>query len=174
MSVIIMLFFEFIIMTLVKVEDELLVSFILILFSLLNCIAIKADPKLNAAKKQLYLGMFLRLALLFFDRYGKAIMPLPNSGADSEGFYRNCLEFVRNGSAARSNAFVTTIGTIMRYVGTSRTNAPYIVIAFSLISLVVITYTLREIDVDDSIKEKVMWIVSLLPNFAILGAIFFT
>lgn len=176
MALIFVSILEFLFMTLLHsagiLVDNVSVSAALVLFTAIDCIAINQDYKLNNCKNQIICGLLLRVLLLYFDQYGKTIFQLPNSGADSEGFYRTCLRIIASGTPRGISDFPGLMSKLMFYVGTNRLNAQFIVVIFSLLSLVFIGYTLETLDVGADIERRIMWIVCLLPNFAILGSIF--
>ena len=81
------------------------------LFSLAFLYDLGHTKRLKSLSFPLYLGYIFRVALLFFDRYGQNIYQLPNSGADSEMFYSNIVQYARTGSTGRSGNFITVMGT---------------------------------------------------------------
>ena len=90
------------------------------LFSLAFLYDLGHSKKLKSLSFPLYLGYIFRVALLFFDRYGQNIYQLPNSGADSEMFYRTSSELATVGYTNRSENFITFVSNVFKCIGTSR------------------------------------------------------
>lgn len=153
-------------------NNRIVVEIIIIIFTLFYALALSNDSKLSNVNSQITMGLFFRVGLLFFDIYGKRIFNLPNSGLDSEGFYRSSVLVARNTIIPKYGVFPNLMGILMKFVGTSRLYAQYIIVVFSLFALVFIAYSLYEMNVKDSVQRHIMCIVSLLPNFAILGSIY--
>ena len=145
---------------------------IVLVFTALYVMVLPYDPRLRGVNSQIVLGLLLRIALLFFDVYCKDIYNLPNSGPDANWFYRTSLLVAQNKNVDDAGLFSLLMGTLMRFLGTNRLIAQFIIVMFSLFSLVFIAYSLYEMNLDCLIQKRVMTIVSLLPNFAILGSIF--
>ena len=142
------------------------------LFSLAFLYDLGHSTKLKSLSFPLYLGYLFRVALLFFDRYGQNIYQLPNSGADSEMFYGNIVQYARTGSSGRSGSFITVMGTIFHYIGTSRLYGQFIILLFSIVSLILFCRLLQKVEIDGRARSTICIVVCLLPNLAILSSIF--
>ena len=156
----------------ITIDDSIKTVFLLIMYTVIDSVAICNDKKLKAFDNQLICGLIIRMMLLFFDQFGKSIFILPNSGIDSEVFYYSAVAYATNNNNITISTFPGLMGSLMRYIGTSRLLGQYIVVSFSMISLVCISYSILELKTDETAKNRIMWIVSLLPNFALLGSIF--
>ncbi len=133
---------------------------------------ITSHPLLHQFSIPIMLGYLMRLFFVFFDIYGSDIYSLPNSGADSEMYYRYAVEFVASGDAGRGGTFSTIMGALFSFAGTSRLYGQYIIMLFSIVAICLLPIILKRLDVDCNIIYGSVALVSLLPNFAILSSIF--
>ena len=150
-------------------HSDYLISFLIFAFSFAYAASISGS-KLGVAKKPLAAGYFLRIALLYFDMYGKSIYHLPNSGADSEGFWRGSVYAAR--SLRKYGGFEGFMGSIFRVIGVSRLLGQFLVVLFSVVALIYAAKILIKLQVDPVRTKKAMWIMCLLPNYAILSSIY--
>ena len=139
---------------------------------LVNSYVVLKNSKMSLMGNYIVFGSVMRIALLFLDRYGQSVFRLPNSGADSEMFYMQSVMLATEGRFTRNDGFIVLMGNLMRLIGTSRLLAQYVVVMFSIISLVYIAYSLNEIPIAQERKQLIMLVISMLPNYAILGSIF--
>lgn len=128
------------------------------------------NRRLKPVATPLILGYCMRIFLVIFDIYGRNIYSLPNSGADSEGFYRSALNYA-NGFPV-DGAFPQVTGEIISRIGVSRLYVQFLLMLCSVVALHLLDAMLREINVDTVRRRRVMYIVCLMPNFAILSSIF--
>ena len=142
------------------------------LFSLAFMYDLGRSKKLKSLSFPLSLGYIFRVALLFFDRYGQNIYRLPNSGADSEMFYRTSSELATVGYTNRSENFITFVSNVFKCIGTSRLFGQFILLLFSILSLILFCSLLQEVEIDNHVRNTVCMVVCLLPNLAILSSIF--
>jgi len=154
------------------VPDVLAVLVIVFLFAAF-CADVLRGKKTKKYASILILAALLRLFLVLFDRFGQSIYHLPNSGADSSMFFRNAALFaLKDASVNRGAGFSTVMGWFFKLTGVSQTIGQYIVALFSLLALIFLSKTMDEISDNNPLKKKVLLIVGLLPNFAILSSIF--
>lgn len=128
------------------------------------------NRRLKPVATPLILGYCMRIFLVIFDIYWRNIYSLPNSGADSEGFYRSALNYA-NGFPV-DGAFPQVTGEIISRIGVSRLYVQFLLMLCSVVALHLLDAMLREINVDTVRRRRVMYIVCLMPNFAILSSIF--
>lgn len=141
------------------------------LFSIAFMYDIGHSKRLKEFSKPLFLGYIFRVALLFFDIYGRSIYMLPNSGLDSEGFYNNAVQYSKSGFC-NMGRFPEIIGKLFMHIGTSRLYGQFILLLLSIVSLVLFCSLLKKIEIADKTRYTVCTIVCLLPNLAILSSIF--
>lgn len=132
------------------------------------------SPKLRRYQMELSLGLLWRVFLVAFDRYGQGIFQLPNSGADSGMYYRNAALFTSTGDAGRGEAFSKVMGYVFKMSGVSQFYGQFVIALFSIVAIIMLIKTLDEImdDRDYDIKKRIVLVVALLPNYAILSSIF--
>lgn len=170
------LFIEFLVLAFMKSSSyeerpaALIIVFIA-LFSFSFLYDVSRSAVLRKYSAPLFCGYLFRLFLLFFDVYGRNIYSLPGSGADSEMFYYNAVQFI-NGLNGRSGAFITLTGTIMKWVGVSRLFVQFILMLFSMVAIIFAARTMEYVVADKRTKQVAVFILCLLPNFAILSCIY--
>ena len=178
MIAIVMLILEFLIMSFLNSigrleSSNVLGCIMIIVFSFSYFMTIQRSKQLSQFTGPLVIGYIWRLALLFFDLYGKSIYNLPNSGYDSEMYYRNAVAFVATGDSGRGEMFSSVVGTIFSFIGTNRLYGQFVVMLTSVVSLCVLAQILCMLDsIDEDVKYRTIGIIALLPNFAILSSIF--
>lgn len=155
----------------IKEIPEVVALVLIILFSFPLIFSLRKDTYRNS-RSAIFAGYLFRVVLLLFDIYGQNIYRLPNSGADTETFYVGAVNFAKSGNALHGGFFSTCMGYFFRYFGVSRIFGQFIVLLFSIVSLFYAAKTFELLKVDNQNVRTTMWIVSLLPNFAILSSIF--
>lgn len=118
------------------------------------------------------IGYFWRLALLFFDLFGRDIYCLPGSGADSEAFYDTSVDFCNGIEVTYGLPFTKVMGSIFHYIGPSRVFGQYILLMFSIVSIIFFAKALKELCVDIDVRNRALYIMALIPNYSILSSIF--
>ena len=133
---------------------------------------INRDENLQVVELPLVLGLFLRLAFLLVDIFGKGIITLPNSGADTEMFYRMAVSYSEGVTNIRGGGFfVITLGTLFKLIGVTRLYAQFLLIICSLVALLNCDLIMREYAVSFRGRLTTMTMLCLMPNFAILSSI---
>lgn len=129
------------------------------------------DSRFDDVRLPLFVGFMLRIALLFWDVFGRDIYTLPNSGADSSMFYRESELFAITGKTTRG-LFPETMGTLFRITGCSQLFGQFLIVMCSMSSILILVFILQELSIDKSTITRTVGIVALLPNYAILSSIF--
>ena len=140
-------------------------------FSFVYFWEIRRSRKLRPVVLPLVLGYLMRLFLLLFDLYGRNIYSLPNSGADSEGFYRRGLLYAQEG-LPQGGGFVSVVGTLFSWFGDTRLFVQFLLMLFSMVAIHMADVAMRELRVEDRQRKYAMYVLCLLPNFGILSSIF--
>lgn len=120
----------------------------------------------------LILGYLMRIALVIFDVYGRSVYLLPNSGGDTEMFYWNAIQYALYGYAVRGGLLSTLMGTLFQWIGLSRVFGQFILMLCSIVALHMAERIMEEFRVETRYRIRVMYILCLLPNFAILSSVF--
>lgn len=146
----------------------------IIIVSIAVMLDISRSPRLQCFQTELSLGVLWRVFLVVFDRYGQSIFQLPNSGADSGMFYRNAALFASTGEAGRGGFFSIFMGRIFRLTGVSQFYGQFVIALFSVVAIIMLIKILDEImdDMYYDIKRRIVMVVALLPNYAILSSVF--
>lgn len=148
------------------------ISMIIVSFAVM--LDISRSPILQRFQTELSLGVLWRAFLVVFDRYGQSIFVLPNSGFDSNMYYRNAALFASTGVAGRGGPFSILMGSVFRLTGVSQLYGQFVIALFSIIAIIMLVKILDEVmdEKDYDIKKNIVLIVALLPNYAILSSIF--
>ena len=152
--------------------SSLLASVFIFIFTIAFYSDLSRSDRLSKYQNILFLGYLLRIALLFFDRYGKSVYQLPNSGADSEYFYIMAVQEATGLIRSRSGGFIGLFRIIFSIIGTNRLFAQFLTTLFSIVALCAITITIDEQEISDKAKSNSITALSFLPNYAILSSIF--
>ena len=143
---------------------------LIIIYSIAYIAGLERKPACRKHALALTVGFLFRMALLLFDLYGRSIYQLPNSGADSEAFYRYSVSFA--GGGADWGAFTIVMGYLFRVCGVSRLFGQFLLTLCSVVSIECAAKIFDLVELDDRRKGIAMWIICLLPNFAILSVIY--
>lgn len=149
-----------------------LYTVMIILFTLAFSFDIARSKKLSFARGALLVGYFWRIFLLYLDIYGKSIYSLPNSGADSVGFFREAVAFAATGNPEVAQFFPRVMGSLFKFIGNSQLYGQFIILLTSVVSLVLFAWLLAELKLDYSVKQSCILLISLLPNYGILSVLF--
>lgn len=152
--------------------NNLVGTLLIIIFSVSFMISIQNSARVERYSIQLMSGYVFRMALLYFDLFGKSIRNLPQSGADTMMFYQAALRWALYGIESRRGSFVYLMGDLFKLIGSNRLYAQFLLMLLSIASLILFLLIIDEIVVDEMIKEKAAWILCLLPNYALLSSIF--
>ena len=154
-----------------KGRPVILISLMIMLFTLTLSVDLQRSNALKEFQKPIILGYLLRVFLLYFDLYGRNIFTLPNSGADSEWFYRQGI-LASLGANTIQGPFYSMLGQIFKIVGDSRIFVQFLLMLFSIVTIVVTARTLVLLKVDIQTRKSTMYVLCLLPNFAIISSLF--
>lgn len=150
--------------------SDITASFLILFFTIVFIISIYRNDKFYSYKHSIIAAYLLRVFFLYFDLYARKIFILPNSAGDSEMFYNNMVSYSR-GLPYREGAYIEVMGTLFKFVGTNRLYGQFLNMLCSVIALIILAYTLNEIDISESVKKRIYLIICLLPNYAILSSI---
>ena len=131
----------------------------------------------NSRKNSLYsrellIGYFWRLFLLYFDMYGKNIYQLPNSGADSHGFFLSAMAYAGVEGGRDMGSFPFIMGNIFKVIGINQLYGQFLMMMCSILAIHALIHILEILRISLESKKTIILIVCLLPNFAILSVIF--
>lgn len=115
----------------------------------------------------------IRLFVIFFDLYFREIYSLPNSGADTEWFYTKGVAYATSPDSTVTNELLIKItGYGVRYLGNSRLYLQFLLMLCSLVSIIFADKMMVAIDLSYRNRKTALYILALLPNYAILSSIF--
>lgn len=132
---------------------------------------INRNAQIKQVSLQIIVAFLLRLFLVYFDTYGRSIFVLPNSGGDSDIFIRNSIVVALGGDTLRGT-FCYVVGYLFKVMGVSVLYVQFLLMLCSIVSLYLATLIMNKCNVQYDTQKRVMWILALLPNSAILSSIF--
>lgn len=141
------------------------------LFSLAYFVDLSMSRRLRPVAFPLAVGYLLRLFLLAFDLYGRSLYTLPNSGLDSEGFFKQAVQYSL-GQLTDPSVFIRLLGTLLIWLGSSRLFLQFLLMLCSVVSIHCAAIILDEVGVPTQQRRRTMYILCILPNFAILSSLF--
>lgn len=131
-----------------------------------------AQDKYKIINLQLFSGYLARLIVLLVDVYGKDIVTIPQSGADSTMYYNNSVTYMKTGTHSRGGIFPEIMGTIFKFTGENQLFAQFMLLMASMASLYFIAKILIDLKIDEKSLSSCMWIICLFPTFTMLSVIF--
>ena len=152
--------------------DNVVASILIMMFTASYLVGVSRSAIINRYSKQLVAAYFFRLFVLFFDLFGRSIRSLPQSGADSEVFYNASTNWALYGVESRRGFFVYFMGDLFKLIGTNRLYAQFLLMLLSIASLILFVFIIDDMVYDDRTKERVTWILCLLPNYMLLSSIY--
>ncbi len=141
-------------------------------FSVAFIYNVHSSKRFGIYARELSLGYIWRIFLLYFDIYGQSIYQLPNSGFDSNRFYRSAMSMLGFGEYLDMGSFSQVMAYIFKFTGINKLWGQFIILLCSLIAILFFARILEYVSIESSKKKAVMLIINLLPNFAILSVIF--
>lgn len=117
----------------------------------------------------LAVGLALRLVLLFVDFFH--IIPIPNSGADTEAFHYIAMRYYNGLPYDTTSHFPTVIALVYNITYASRLLVQYINIIFGMGILILIYKSLRLLQINEKAMFIAVIVIALLPNAIIFSGI---
>ncbi len=147
--------------------------FVLIDFSLSLLILLQFKTKF---KYIFILGFILRVFVIFWDIYFKNIFSLPNSGADSEGYYYYAIQISNYESFTdfftRGGIYSFINGILFYLIGPQRMVGQYLNVLFGLNMIILTKKIFDLLNISEKNKFYSILIISLFPNSLIMSGIF--
>ena len=177
MLAIIVLVVEVIILIIVKAVGVInigngLASLFIVGFSVVFLASIQKSEYTERYSNQIAIGYLIRIVFLFFDLFGTRILTLPQSGADSAGFYYNATLLAIDGHAGRETEFAKFMGMIFKQIGINRLYAQFLLMLLSIAAIIAFITVIDKLDITSDTKTWSAWVICVLPNFALLSSIF--
>ena len=121
------------------------------------------------------MGYFFRILLLYYDVYSNDPFNLPLVGgpltSDPYYFYQAALGYSQGVSSGYGGIFPRVLGVIFKFSCDSRLWAEFWVLLASIGTILVFANIITELDVSNNARIKGMYLISLLPNYAMMSAI---
>lgn len=176
MPAIIVLILEFVILTLFKSSGATdagnFFAGVLIIIHVLAMISTFSRSKnLRKYSQSLTLALLFRILLMLIDLYAYPAFVLPNGHSDEDMLFAYAAQYAIDGKTNRGY-YTIIMGILFRFIGSNRLYGQYVSMLFSMVSLICLCDALEQLELSDSVKYKVVRIVCLLPNFAILSSLF--
>lgn len=151
--------------------SDVFILLLICIFSFIFMLDIFSSKRHKEVAGAIFTAYGFRLFLLFFDLYGRKIYSLPNSGADTEWFYSTGQK-VAAGVVESSDALIRLTSLGIKFLGDSRLYLQFLLMLFSIITITTIDRILEEFKLDIKQRKLTVYIIGLLPNFAILSSIY--
>lgn len=126
-------------------------------------------------KHVIILGYLARVFVLFWDLYARNIYSLPNSGADTEMFYRMSVLISNNLSmigTTNGGMYSNILGIIFSLIGPQRVFGQYLNVLLGISTVFMIYKTLENLEINPKVIQIVILIASFFPNSIIFSGIF--
>lgn len=123
----------------------------------------------------LVIAFIIRVVVLFWDLYGRRIFVLPNSGADSEMYYRYSVLISENLSLlgnTRGRIYSDINGLLFYLIGPQRIFGQYMNVLIGILTIFVIYKILCLVNINEQVKKIIICIIAFFPNSIIMSAIF--
>ena len=154
---------------------DILVWICIVSFSVAFMIDISLSKKYRPYQVPLACGLLLRVFLLLYDLYTDNPLHLPHVGgalsSDPLRFYNTAIESAQGYKTVYGGFFSRFLGFFFRVMTPSRLLAEYIVLLFSIATILAFANILLEINVSQHRKVLSVYLISLLPNYAFMSAI---
>ena len=150
--------------------DEVLATFLIFVFSFAYVVYIMTNSKYKNVWKYMVAGYFFRVALLFWDLYCADIYILPLSHSDTFGHWSASVAYSRGFDIPR--AARKPFGLAIRYFGEQQLFIQFFMVLSAVITFFVVLKILRELELSEKIINRAMFLITLLPLYAILSSIF--
>lgn len=176
MPAVIVLILEFLILTLFKsigtTDVGNVFAGVLIFVHVLALVQTFSKSKnLRKYSRSLTIALLFRIVLMLIDLYAYPRFVLPNGHSDEDMLFANAAQYAVDGRTNRGY-FTIIMGILFRFIGFNRLYGQYVSMICSIVALICLCEALSQLDLSDSVKCKVVKIVCLLPNFAILSSLF--
>lgn len=126
-------------------------------------------------KHVIILGYLARVFVLFWDLYARNIYSLPNSGADTEMFYRMSVLISNNLSmigTTNGGMYSNILGIIFSLIGPQRVFGQYLNVLLGISTVFMLYKILENLDINTKVKRSVIFIATFFPNSIVFSAIF--
>lgn len=173
---IVTLLFEFVILAVFNSTGttdvgNFLAAILIMIHILVTIGTLSKNRRLKKVYRLLLLAYLLRLFFLCIDLFAYPSIALPDGHSDEDMFYINAYNYVTTGHTERG-FYPKLMGILFRIIGTNRFFAQYVSMLPSIVALVFLAYSLFELDINESVAQKVYGIACLMPYNAILASLF--
>lgn len=119
-------------------------------------------------------AFIVRVVFLVWDLYGRDIFVLPNSGADSEMFYRTAISVSKQLSllGETGGVYSDINGVLFYFIGPQRMFGQYMNVLLGLSTIYIIYKMLCILNIKEHVKRITLFITAFFPNSIIMSAIF--
>ncbi len=145
---------------------------LILIFTIFFLFELFKNPLLKRYASPLFIGYLFRVFIVFFDVFGRNIYKMPNAGGDAIMFYQFSAYFAQTGILMRDHLFIRVMGTLFKFIGTNRVYAQFLLSMLSVVAIVMMIKSLYVVGVEEHAIRKVVKIICLLPNFAMISSFF--
>lgn len=160
-----MFFFNFLPLD-IEVTSMIVVSLHLIITSLMLFIS------KNRYKHIILIAFLLRFMFMMWDLYARSIFVLPNSGADSEMYYRIAFNaYISNSFSLSNGIYANILGVLFLFIGPSRMVVQYLNVLLGVSVVLILQKILLLLKINRKTTIVVLWVCALFPNSLIMSSI---
>lgn len=145
---------------------------VILIFSVAYIFAIDKSKKMQSVKLPLLCGYILRIFLVFWSHYGRKIFILPWDDKDASGFYNNSVRYAQGQEIKYGVPFTTIMGRIFSFTGISKLLGQFLIALYSMVAIHMAALILEKVGVSEKAKQRSIYILCLLPHFAIMSQAF--
>ncbi len=147
----------------------------ILIFSAAFFFDIQITPAYKKYIVPLSLGYLFRIGLLFYDVYSSDPFHLPLVGgplvSDHLRFYNAAINYAQGNETSYGGFFPRVLGAIFSITGISRLWAEFVILVFSVVTIIVFVSIINDLDIPVSNKKKGVYLICLLPNYAFLSVV---
>lgn len=123
------------------------------------------------------LSLILRTGLVFWDLNFSHLFELPNSGADTEGYYTWAVNVAQNPTLIfdeipYGKGFSKLFGLLFWFIGPLRVFGQYTNALFGFSILLLLASILKDLPLTEEQRNRILTLSAFLPNSLVLSAIF--
>lgn len=136
---------------------------------------IQKTPAFKKYILPLAVGFLFRIVLLFYDVYTDDPLHLPLVGGpltvDHRLFYNAAIGYSQGIKTNYGGFFPRFLGAIFSVTGHSRLWSEFIVLVFSIFTILVFVKTVDELNIPVTYRRASIYLICLLPNYAFLSVV---
>lgn len=152
-------------------HNELFSVMVLGIISLFSIIVLFNFSQSKSECMVLAFGYLLRVILCVVDVYGKDMLVLPNSGGDSEGFWKTAVYLYRGCETFEYTKYPYILEAFFHIFGENRILVQYINILFWVGTAAFISGCFEQLKIEKNMRLFGVLLISFMPQYMILSSL---